>query len=140
MSYGSPPTWISSHTYSRLFSKLRNDDVIVAQCATTPAAKSEGQQSSAPLPVLFISGRIEQPGDKVTLNTVYQIPMNTVLKEGSGSYALELQRADGQVLSRRRFNPIRATEEEPGVFLHFFFNCWRCLLMQPASSLRSMTA
>ncbi|MBW2737868.1 MAG: hypothetical protein JRE64_03255 [Deltaproteobacteria bacterium] len=121
MSYGPAPTWISPHTYGRIFNNLRS--VLTSSSLSmlaTPIVGHEEDESSSPQPVLFISGQIEQPGDRVTLRTVYQLPLEFIQKEGSGSYTLELQNADGQVLTHRRFDPIKVTDEEPGKSSHFF--------------------
>lgn len=113
MSYGPVPTWISRHTFGRIFKKLRSSLSPSFLSVLTPSVEEGvGLSASFQQPALFISGSIEQPGDIATINTVYQLPIEIVAPEGSGSYSLELQRSDGEVLSRRRFDPSSGGEEE----------------------------
>jgi hypothetical protein len=119
MSYGGLPNWISRYTFSRLFNQLHDALPSFARAPETAAMENNGQLSRSPQPALFISGRIEQTGGQATINTLYQLPVNTQPKTGTGSYILELRRANGQVLSRRRFDPIRVADGEPEGALHF---------------------
>ena len=113
MSYGCSPVWISPHTYETIFNKLRNSFLLLPTVA-------EGPSSNSLQPALFVSGRIEQPGDLVTLNTIYQLPMDIVAPEGNGSHTLELQGSNGDVLSRRHFDPSSVYDSESGTSSQFF--------------------
>jgi hypothetical protein len=121
MSYGPAPTWVSPYTYRRLFSKLQ--DALPGNAPQEAAANSTategGNQPQAPQPVLYVSGSISETGTAGTFTTVYKLPQLSAVKEGTGSYSLEIQNGSGQALSRRFFTPITLAEAEPGQDLHF---------------------
>jgi REJ domain len=110
MSYGDEPKWISPHTYERLFAAQLN--ALTATLSNSSAGPAlEGMSTfGSSQQALYVSGRIQQPGNQVTVNTLYQLPLNVDRGTGKGGYVLELQKSNGQVLSRRRFDPLTFTD------------------------------
>jgi hypothetical protein len=122
MSYGAN-SWISPHTYRRIFDKLGSP--VRSSLQSAPATIQTGQPndsrlSLSPQLVLYVSGLIEQPGNIATLNRIYQLSLNVVPNEGAGAFSLELHDSIGRLLNRRRFDAIRIGDEEEGTSFNFF--------------------
>jgi hypothetical protein len=104
MSYGGPPKWISILTWERLLEKLR---ALPLELLASPSAAE----------YLVVGGSLDTDG-RLTLEPFYRIEPPDEFNDGpgSGSYIIELQRANGSVLFARRFEPTPYFEEEGASF------------------------
>lgn len=113
MSYGDEPRWISLLTWRRFYSKL---SAILFGLSDIPFGTA---LSSSANEYLIAGGRFDESGN-LELQPFYRVKpsANSNDSVGSGSYAIELQRANGQPLFTRRFEPnINTHGDDGGSFL-----------------------